>query len=338
MKNFFSKVAKWVGIVVLVLSVAVGILSLEKKPEAITYGMSFNAFYAEELGLDWKETYDAILGELGVKHLRLAAHWPTVEGTRDEYDFSILDYQMKEAEEAGADVILVVGRRTPRWPECHVPTWAKELSWEEQKQEIRDIVSATVLRYKDYPNIKYWQVENEPYLGVFATEYCGKLDEDFLREEVEMVKSLDADTPILVTDSGNLGLWIKPYQLGDAFGTSVYLYLWNPTVGPFKSQIPAAFYRAKENLVQLLSENKPSLPIELSLEPWLTTAIVDASFEEQFARMDSEKFQEIIEFGKNTRFEEQYLWGAEWWYYLTKHGHYELWEAGKQVFSESASK
>ena len=45
-------------------------------PEKITYGMSFNTLYARELGLDWKQSYDAIVDDLGVRHFRLAAHWP----------------------------------------------------------------------------------------------------------------------------------------------------------------------------------------------------------------------------------------------------------------------
>ena len=78
-------------------------------PDKIIYGMSFNTFYAEDLGLDWQATYDAILHELGVRHLRLAAHWPMVEPQKDVYDFSKLDYQVNEADAVGADIIMAVG-------------------------------------------------------------------------------------------------------------------------------------------------------------------------------------------------------------------------------------
>ena len=40
--------------------------------------------------------------------------------------------------EEGADVIFGVGRRLPRWPECHVPGWAIDMSWEDQKSEIKE--------------------------------------------------------------------------------------------------------------------------------------------------------------------------------------------------------
>ena len=98
--------------------------------------MSFNTLYANELGLDWKETYDAILDELGVRNLRLAAHWPMVEPIDNIYNFAELDYQIARAEEVGAEVIFAVGRRLPRWPECHVPTWAQGLAQVEQQQQL----------------------------------------------------------------------------------------------------------------------------------------------------------------------------------------------------------
>ena len=100
--------------------------------------------------------------------------------------------------------------------------------------------------------ITYWQVENEPYLGVFATEFCGALDEDFLKEEIALVRSLDPTRPILVTDSGNLGIWKEPYKLGDAFGTSVYVYFWNPELGQFKTILPPWFYRVNR-LIEALA-------------------------------------------------------------------------------------
>lgn len=92
------------------------------------------------------------------------------------------------------------------------------------KVEIREYITAVVTRYKDSPAITHWQVENEPYLSLFAYEHCGELDESFLEEEIALVKSLDPTRPVLVTDSGNLGTWRGAYAHGDSFGTSVYVY------------------------------------------------------------------------------------------------------------------
>lgn len=321
---------------VFVLALAVGGWWLAHKPtpERITYGMSFNTLYARELHLDWRETYDAILNELGVRHLRLAAHWPMVEPSDGVFNFTELDYQVEKAEEVGADVIFGVGRRLPRWPECHVPEWAQELSWEEQKDKLREYIKAVVGRYKDSSAIIYWQVENEPYLSLFAKEYCGDLDEDFLLEEIELVRSLDPTRPILLTDSGNLGLWAGPYRHGDAFGTSVYVYFWNPNIGQFRSILPPWWYRIKENAMALLFGRKPTFLIELAAEPWLVEPVVDVDLETQYERMDLAKINGLIEYAAETRYDKQYLWGAEWWYWLHLQGQSEIWERGKELFKQ----
>lgn len=308
-------------------------LSMKGTPERITYGMSFNTLYANELGLDWKEVYEAIIGELGVRHLRLAAHWPMVEPINDVYNFAELDYQIARAEEVGAEVILGVGRRLPRWPECHIPSWAKEMEWEEQKTQIREYMKVVMNRYKNSSAITTWQIENEPYLEVFATQHCGLLDEEFLKEEIALARSIDSSRPILVTDSGNLGTWAGAYQQGDQFGTSVYIYFWNPELGQFRTAIPAWFYRVKESIMELRYGEKPTMLIELSAEPWLLEPIVDTDIETQYSRMNLEKFNDILEYAKDTRYERQYLWGAEWWYWLSLKGHPEMWERGLELFN-----
>jgi len=324
-------------LIVLISTAIVLWLAYKPTPTRITYGMSFNTMYARELGLDWKETYDAILHNLGVRHLRLAAHWPMIEPVKNTYNFEELDYQVHEAEKVHATMVLAVGRRLPRWPECHIPEWAREQSWEEQKTEIREYVRKVVERYKDSPSLQYWQVENEPYLGLFAYEYCGKFDEAFLEEEIALVKSIDPHHPILVTDSGNLGTWAGAYKHGDAFGTSVYVYFWNPDLGQFKTLLPPWFYRAKEHVMALLYGKKPTMLIELSAEPWLVEPVTKVPIATQFTRMDVEKFNAILEYARGTHYDTEYLWGAEWWYWLKhqKDAHPEMWERGVALFKTS---
>ena len=125
-----------------------------------------------------------------------------------------------------------------------------------------------------------------------------------------------------------------PYKNGDVFGTSLYIYFWNPELGQFKTKLPALFYRAKERMVELLYGKKQTFLIELSLEPWLIEPTVDAPLEEQLLRMDINKFNEIIAYARQTSFDTQYLWGAEWWYYLKeKRGHAEFWDAAKELYA-----
>lgn len=234
-----------------------------------------------------------------------------------------------------ASVILAVGRRLPGWPECHEPEWLKvESEQKKYKQEkILKYIETVVNRYKDYDNIKYWQVENEPYLIFFSRQNCGELDENFLKQEIELVKKLDPVRPILVTDSGEFGTWYKAYQRGDVFGTSMYLYIWwQRGIGPLRYPITPAFFRIKHNLAKLVFGEKPAIVVELSAEPWLLQPIVNTPVEIQLSRMGLGKFNEMIEFSSQTNFDTFYLWGAEWWYWMRQNGHSEFWDRAKELF------
>lgn len=316
-----------------VVAVAFVMLTLHDIPEDVSYGVTFSNMHAEELGLDWRAVYRASLDDLRIRKFRIPAYWPDVEPQRDIYDFSTLDYQIREAKARDAMLILAIGRRLPRWPECHVPEWAKTLSWDEEKEEIRQYLTRVVERYKDEPAITHWQIENEPYLNAFANEHCGDLDEAFLEEEISLVRRLDPHRSILVTDSGNLGTWTGAYRNGDSFGTSLYMYFWNPDVGQFKTKLPAIVYRMKERVMEIVYGPKETFLIELSLEPWLTEPTPIAALEDQLSRMDIAKFDEIVAYARKTSFDQQYLWGVEWWYYMRGKDHPEFWERAKSIFS-----
>ena len=82
---------------------------------------------------------------------------------------------------------------------------------------------------------------------------------------------------------------------------------------------------------------KKTFLIELSLEPWLVEPITAVPLEDQYARMDVEKMNEILEYAKDTRYDTQYLWGAEWWYWLREQGDATMWNRGKEIFNQNNS-
>src|SRR4030042_2657750 len=111
-----------------------------KPAKEITWGVNFSQKYTELLGLDWKNTYLALLDDLKVKNIKLITYWNEIESEENKYNFEDLDWQIKNAEERGVKILLVVGMKTPRWPECHIPDWAKNEDKEEQQPAILELI------------------------------------------------------------------------------------------------------------------------------------------------------------------------------------------------------
>jgi hypothetical protein len=333
MKKYFSK--KLIAIVLMLGIVFMYIIfAYTKRVENPDYGVSFNTIYAQELGLNWKQVYDALFEDLGVTKLRLAAHWNMIEPKKDVYNFSEMDYQVQKAQENNAEIIFAVGKRLPRWPECHVPEWALNLNKEEQEAKILSYIETVVKRYAPYDAITTWQVENEAFLTVYATSHCFDFDKDFLKKEIELVKSLDEKKrPILITDSGELSTWRRAFSLGDIFGTTIYVYSWNEVFGEFRNPFLPGFYSFRKNFWNFFGHNKEAIIVELALEPWLDKPVIKEQTEIQIRRMSPEKFNTVIEFAKRTGMKTQYLWGAEWWYYMKLQGEDWYWERGKELFN-----
>ena len=112
--------------------------------EKLTWGVNFSQMQAEALKLDWKKTYLAILEDLGVKNIKLHTQWDFVEGKKDDYYFDDIDWQIEQAENHGAKMIYVVGMKTGRWPECHLPIWAEGLSKQEQQDKVLKYIKQNI--------------------------------------------------------------------------------------------------------------------------------------------------------------------------------------------------
>jgi len=299
--------------------------------EEIAWGVNFSQKHTENLGLDWKETYLALLDDLRVRNLKIASHWDLIESNEREYNFEDLDWQIKEAENREAKVLLVIGMKTPRWPECHIPEWAKNLKKKEQQERILKLVEKTVLRYRDSEDIWAWQVENEPF---FPFGECPWADKDFVKEEVNLVKSLDSNRPIIISDSGEGSSWITAAQIGDIVGTTMYKKVWFRQLSIYiYYPLPPVFYWRKARLIKRLF-NKKVIVVELQAEPWGPKLMYDLPLEEQKKTMNLNQFRYNIEFAKKTGFDTFYLWGAEWWYWMKEtQNKPNIWNEAKKLWS-----
>ncbi len=299
-------------------------------PAKIVYGVTFAPKYASFLKLDWKKVYVQMLDD-GILNLRLPSYWDVLEKDQGKYDFSETDFLFNEAEKRKAKVILSLGEKQPRWPECQIPSWAKGLKLEDRRQRILEFISKVVERYKNSSSLVAWQVENEPFLPFFG-ENCDSVDKKSLKAEVDLVRSL-SNKKVIVSDSGELGTWIVPMQLSDIFGTTLYRDVYNPVMGYFSYPLLPYLYNLKSQLVRMLAPaNQKTVIIELQSEPWLSNGDSVQNVDEQLKRFPLKKMKSYIDYAKKTGFDEIYLWGVEWWYLMAKEGHPEYLNYAKTLF------
>ena len=68
-------------VLVIILAAIVGyfFIGATQVQNNITWGVDFSQSQAEYLGLNWKETYSAIIDDLGAKNIKLHTKWDWVE-------------------------------------------------------------------------------------------------------------------------------------------------------------------------------------------------------------------------------------------------------------------
>jgi hypothetical protein len=307
------------------------------------YGANFSPYYAMELGLDWKKTLTAVLDDLKVTDFRLGAYWNSIEISDGIYDFSDLDWQIQEiykrqqVARTDGSIILAIGRKVPRWPECHDPSFIKEKGEKEQQEKLLEFLEAVVLRYKNSKAVKYWQVENEPF---FPFGECPRLvaDKNFLADEINLVRRLDPSRKMITQDSGEGGLWFLSKRFGDILAISLYkssafkLPLINKSVY-FTYPLPPSFYRYKAFLMGI--DFDKIIVSELQTEPWGTKSIVKMTEGEKNKTMSKERFLETVDYAKKSKIAWQYFWGVEWWYWEKEQKNSFFWDSAKEVIQES---
>jgi uncharacterized membrane protein len=296
----------------------------------VTWGVTFSELMAKDLKLDTGETLNAIIKDLKPEGIRLCAYWDRIEKRKRQYDFRSLDAQMQIAAKAKVPVILAMGQKSPRWPECHIPEWANP------EKDLLPYIAQVIKRYRGYKNILYWQVENEPFLH-FGD--CKRANKKLIESEIATVHSLDPERKILLTDGGEFGDWYRAAKRGSIFGTTLYRKVYSRFLGQITYPITPEIYPLKRDIIKYLT-NKPDqnfIIIELGTEPWGNKQIIDMTLNEQLENFSVSDFKDNIDYALKCRFDTYYLWGAEWWYYLKKkkgiNGYWnyaaEIFQAGK---------
>jgi hypothetical protein len=297
----------------------------------IIWGVNFSKKQADNLGLNWKFVYWKMLDEYKfIKIIRMPIYWDEVEQSSGKYVFDDYIWMIKEAQKKDIKIIPVLGRRVPRWPECHEP-WFYGLKTESEKEQIiLNFVKAEVEALKKYPNIIRWQVDNEPFLNIFGE--CPKRKDEFVEKEIELVRSLD-NRQIVITESGELSSWLRGAKIADILGVSLYRKTWNSNWGWFQYPLPPAFYYFKSQAIKFFTGVEKIINTELQVEPWAQSGdLTKMSLFDQKYAMDLDGVKNSISFAKKSGFDEIYLWGVEWWWWMgQKNGDWSYWEYGKTL-------
>lgn len=318
-----------IAIVAAVVAFFTFVLLGNRPVERQSLGVTFSTVYARQLGLDPRETFVALLDDVGVRRFRIPVYWSDVQPSDGEYRFDDVDWMLNEAAARGAEVTLAIGYKVPRWPECYIPDWAETGGYPFDREKLLEYLETVVERYREAPALARWQVENEPYL---AYGICPEAEEADIAREVELVRSLD-DRPVVMTVSGELQRWGPTARQADILGVSMYRITWNRLVGYFRYPLPPDFYRLRAWLVGSLTDRV--IVSELQAEPWFPEAIQNRPPGEWAEEFTAEDLRENVEFAAETGLEEVDLWGAEWWYFLSKNGEPGLWEEAKRLFETS---
>jgi len=313
------------------------------KPE---YGFSYSFERANWFGLDAKKAYLDILGSAKFKWVRLPFFWDRmvrVSGDSWEFtdEFEDLKFAISEAKKRDVGVIVVIGAKTPYYPEFHIPAReANKLKFGQVIDSGNPIVSdllkvdeMVVRELSVFDNIIYWQVENEPYLPNVNN---WKIDKSLLLLEIAQVKKADPyGRPIILNHVGPTvfdSRWKSLTALlsnKDAFGVNAYFktqgtYLlsldifgkpvripWPGTFGwPVQSWIflsPNFYNLARDDALV----NRDLWVLEMQAEPY-TRVPADADRRQAFKASDISLANKYL---VNSRIKFVGLWGAEFWEY-----------------------
>lgn len=296
------------------------------------YGMTFSRTYAKnDLELNPDAVLASALDDLRIRRFRIPAYWNLLEPSENQWDFTDLDKDINAIAARKGTVVLAIGQKLPRWPECWTPSWLKKMTAAEQHDRTLKYLREVVTRYRSNPTIVGWQVENEPH---FAYGDCSTMNVQTLRSELDLARQLDPKRPVFSTDSGELSLWATFGSAVDKLGVSVYRVVRNPRIGTWSYWfLPPYFYQRKALLLKPLGL-KGIYVSEFQMEPWSNAPLLKTPIDDQLKTMDVERMKKNFTYASKMGVSPVDFWGVEWWYWMKeKQGHPEFWQTAKQFYT-----
>lgn len=302
-------------------------------------GTTFSQVQCGYLDIDWQSAYMAVL-EMDLDCVRIGAYWALIEREDGVYDFRQLDWQVEQAEKNNVPLVMVVGMKSPRWPEFYIPEWLMKRTKLSFGQDIgkNELISKRTLsfikkvidRYKDREIIRYWQVENEA-LNRFGAKYW-YIGKELLKEEVALVRKLDDNRrPIILTAATYPNRLLRaisfitlPHdaveeslKLCDILGVNIYPVI-GYRIGRWKLYMRAKKKERDDYFRKIISKikkaGKEPWITELQAEPWEPGMLVykgsghPETAKPQYLASYVKEFEEL-------GFKTILLWGVEYWIY-----------------------
>lgn len=231
------------------------------------YGFSYSFEQGNWYGYDARKEFVWLVDNIRFDWVRLPFFWDQMTQLRQGSDgqaqqsqgsdgqdawefnknFEDLKFGINEARKRNIKVIVVVGVKTPFYPEYHIPArLASKIKFGDTigtgspiARDILDVDSRVVAELSTFDNIAYWQVENEPFL---ANVNNWKIDHEFLGVETAVVRQADSKKrPIILTSEGALSLigrWKSFFDLlkpNDIFGVNAYFSSQGTTLFAFSA-------------------------------------------------------------------------------------------------------
>lgn len=336
-KNWWTKTkCIVVGLAILLTGIMYGIgqwYVWSQRNEPFTLGVTYIADYAEFLGLNPHQTLLALMDDLQVHNFRFVSYWNDIEPTKGSYNFTELDSEFHEADIHHAKVILSIGLRQPRWPECHQPSWTDNEPYSVWEPQLLQFMSTVINRYKNNPALQSYQLENEYYLSSFGL--CTNHRPSRFLAEYNLVRKLDPDHNVMFSrDENDFGWPVNP-PLAEEYGITIYQRVWTPVLGRYIEYPYPSWYFAFLGGIEEIWNGKNTIVQELQAEPWPPNGapIPSTTLAQQNMSFDAADIKSRVDFVKATGMKAAYLWGAEYWYYRLVVLHDpSVWNAAKAEF------
>lgn len=319
-------------------------------------GTTFSQLQCAYLDLDYRTAFRQI-GQLGLDCIRLCGYWNELEPTSGQFDFTVLDWLLEEADRQKIAVVLAIGMKTPRWPEFHFPDWLAdrydvgkgEQPIDQRSPAVADyalrLIDAVVTHTKQVAAVRYWQIENEPFTHL---EIAGGrfLSPDFVRQEVQLVRQIArTDQPILLTgsimlpfanDQRDEAAFQTCLETADVVGLNVYSKVPIGQTRFYVEPQPQFWQTLHRWQLQLQQNQKAAWIAEAQAEPWEPNQLVATRGIHHPSSSPAQAIaliQQLVELNYETIL----LWGCEYWYWHWQQGRDDWWKAMQTLIQSESS-